>query len=87
MKLIFSLLAEKQLKKLPKMAQVAVGGKVRNLRNGNFVNTKKLSGYKNIFRARVGNYRIIFKQNLNDIYVVALGHRKEIYKLPERLLD
>lgn len=85
MKLIFSPLAEKQLKKLPKVAQIAVGGKVRNFRAGNFLKTIKLSGYKNLFRTRVGNFRIVFRRDSLGIYVIALGDRKEIYKILDRL--
>lgn len=85
MKLIFSPLAEKQLKKFTKVAQVAIAVKVRNLRDGNFVNTKRLSGHKDLFRSRAGNYRVIFKQSSNNIYGVLLGHRKEVYKILERL--
>ena len=85
MKLVLSPLAEKQLKKLPKIAQVAIAGKVRNLRQGNFSNTKKLAGYKNLFRTRAGNFRLVFKQSNEIIYVIALGNRKEIYKILEQL--
>jgi len=87
MRLVFSPLAEKQLKKLPKVAQIAVAGKVRNLREGNSANTVKLTKYRNLFRARVGNFRIVFRRDSSGIYVIALGDRKEIYKLLERLLE
>lgn len=86
MKLIFSPLAEKQLKKLPRVAQIAIAGKVRNLREGNFANIKKIIGYKNLFRTRVGNFRLVFEQTSGNIYVIALGHRKEVYKILEQLL-
>ena len=88
MKLIFSPLAEKQLKKIPKTSQVILAKKVRSLREGNLAGTEKLKlrGYKNFFRARVGNYRVIFKISSTGIYVVILGHRKEIYKLLDRIL-
>lgn len=86
MKLIFSPLAEKQLKKISKVAQIALANKVRNLQQGNFTNTKRLTGYKNFFRSRVGNYRIVFKQSSETIYVVILGHRKEVYKILNRIL-
>jgi mRNA interferase RelE/StbE len=34
------------------------------------------------FRLRVGDYRIIYKFNLarNEIYLLNLGHRREIYR-------
>lgn len=41
---------------------------------------KKLKGYKNTFRIRVGDYRIIYEieDNVLRILVVAIGHRKDI---------
>ncbi len=43
---------------------------------------KKLKGYKNAYRIRVGNYRIIYEpvDKVLLILVVAIGHRKEIYE-------
>ena len=43
---------------------------------------KKLKGVKNSYRIRVGDYRIIYKivDNLLVIEIVAIGHRKDIYK-------
>ncbi|MEK7550591.1 MAG: type II toxin-antitoxin system RelE/ParE family toxin [Patescibacteria group bacterium] len=87
MRIIFSPLAEKQLKKLSKIAQIGVARKVRSFSEGNFSNTQKLTGYKNLFRTRVGNYRIVFRQLSDSVYIIILGHRKEIYRLLERLLD
>lgn len=43
---------------------------------------KKLKGYKNSFRIRVGNYRVIYEieDNVLRILVLAIGHRKDVYK-------
>ena len=43
---------------------------------------KPLSGYKGVFRLRVGDYRVIYEQR-NDILlitVVNVGNRGQIYK-------
>lgn len=34
------------------------------------------------FRLRIGNYRVIYRFDpaLNEIYLIAIGHRREIYK-------
>jgi mRNA interferase RelE/StbE len=36
----------------------------------------------NAFRLRVGDYRIIYRFNAskNEIYVAAVGHRREVYR-------
>jgi mRNA interferase RelE/StbE len=43
---------------------------------------KKLRGYKNSYRIRVGDYRIIYEieDKLLRILVIAIGHRKNIYE-------
>ena len=38
---------------------------------------KKLTGYENIFRIRVGNYRIIYHDDGNEITVKAIPRRDE----------
>ena len=45
-------------------------------------NIKRLSGTdKDLFRLRVGSYRVIFKKDKEEfvIIVVRIGHRKEVY--------
>lgn len=76
--------AEKQLKKLPKIHQISVIKKLKVLDSG--VQSKKLSGYKKTYRTRVGNYRIIYKKTSKEIFIILIGHRKDIYKLLERLI-
>ena len=43
---------------------------------------RRLKG-SNRFRARVGDYRIIYTFNVekNEIHLLAIGHRREIYQL------
>jgi len=42
---------------------------------------KKLKGYKNHYRIRVGEYRILFElEKPNTIIVYAILHRKKTYK-------
>ena len=43
---------------------------------------KKLKGYKNSYRIRVGDYRIIYEveDKILRILVIAVGHRKDIYE-------
>jgi len=40
---------------------------------------KKLTGSKNYFRLRFGNYRIGFKFQNKEIKLIRILHRKEIY--------
>jgi len=44
-------------------------------------NCKKLTGYKNYFRIRIGDYRLgIELINQQTIRFILLAHRKDIYK-------
>ena len=73
--------ARKQLKKLPKIFQILITQRLTKLSSSISSNTKKLTNYKNVYRTRVGHYRIIFEVSDEKIYVILIGHRKEIYKL------
>lgn len=85
MKLVISPRAEKQLKKIPKIAQMAVAGKIRSIGAGQPANEEKLGGYKNIFRVRVGDYRVVYRKTAQELYVVLIHHRKDVYRLLSRL--
>jgi mRNA interferase RelE/StbE len=75
--------AEEQLKKLSKLDQIAVVRKIRSLVGQ--VQEEKLKGYKEAYRVRVGNFRIVYLRLPDRIYVVLIAHRKEIYLLLKRL--
>jgi len=45
------------------------------------VNLKKLRGYKQYYRIRIGNYRIGIKLEANTIFFVEVDHRKNIYRI------
>jgi mRNA interferase RelE/StbE len=40
---------------------------------------KKLKGFHNYYRLRVGDYRVIFELNNSSIIILKVGHRKHIY--------
>jgi mRNA interferase RelE/StbE len=75
--------AERQLKKIRRE------DKIRILRSISLLageprpaGCRKLSGYNDIFRIRVGNYRVIYEIDGKRIVVVILkiGHRGEVYR-------
>ena len=74
--------AIKQLAKLPSKEALRLLNKLKSLAidprpNG----CKKLKGFKNYYRIRTGNYRIIY--SINDkiliVEVIKIGNRKDIY--------
>ncbi|MCY7362657.1 MAG: type II toxin-antitoxin system RelE/ParE family toxin [Ignavibacteria bacterium] len=36
--------------------------------------------FNNLYRIRIGDYRAVFEYTSNEIIVLKIGHRKEIYK-------
>ena len=81
MKLIISPRAEKELKKVPKIHQMAIVKKIRSFTHDQNLNKEKLSGYKDMYRVRVGQYRIVYRERVNEIFIIIIGHRKDIYRM------
>ena len=74
--------AQRQLKKLPKQLQLTIIQKLENLKTTPLpVGIKKLSGIDNLYRLRIGNYRVIYQveHNILLILVLKIGDRKEVY--------
>lgn len=72
--------AEKELKRISKLDQLAIGQKIRSLATADPLGTEKLTGFPHVFRVRVGSYRIVYKKSKNEVYIVLIGHRKDIYR-------
>lgn len=47
----------------------------------NFVNIKKMKGHNIYYRLKIGNYRLGFSYENNQIDLIRFLHRKDIYKL------
>lgn len=50
--------------------------------NLSMIDNKKLKGYKNLYRIRHGNYRVVYCPDLESkkIRVALIDHKKDIYK-------
>ena len=79
---VLSKRAEKSLDKLPNKIHKDIIEKLDQLvALDHNLDIKKLDGHKNFYRIRFGNYRIVYEP-LNDqviVYVLLIGHRKDIY--------
>ena len=74
--------AEKELYKLPSGVVEKIVVVLQSLQNEpRPVSCKKLKGYKDLWRIRIGNYRIVYA--INDVILLVdvreVGHRKDIY--------
>lgn len=78
--IIVSDLAKKQLSKLPQNIKDRVGYALERIKIRPFHFVKRLIGSP-YYRLRVGDYRVILdiKQDKLIIFVVEVGHRKNIY--------
>jgi len=75
--------AELQFKKLPKELQIRLKHRIDTLAENPFPRgVKKLSTEENIYRLRIGDYRIIYQVQGNAllILILKLGHRKDVYR-------
>ena len=75
--------AEKQLRKLARDDQERVVRRVLLLAEDPFPpGTRKLTGYDDVYRVRVGRYRILYSVSRRRLVIVILkiGHRKDAYR-------
>lgn len=83
-KIVFKASAEKDLRKLPKTVLLSILAAIDALSVNPYPKgTKKLKGIAiPSFRIRIGNYRVIYQVNNQEliVHIVEIGHRKEIYK-------
>ena len=75
----FEALALKDLEALPKDIRRQVGHGIDLLQRDWIGDIKKLEGYKNQYRLRVGKYRVLFELAGQDIIVYAVKDRKDAY--------
>lgn len=75
--------AENQIRKLDRPDQVRVLRAVRALaKEPRPAGTRKLRGYGDVFRLRVGSYRIIYSIEGARLLIIILkvGHRRDVYR-------
>jgi len=75
--------AGKQLKKLPHDDQIRIIRAIQRLaEDPHPPGCRKLTGYEDVFRIRVGTYRVIYSVDQKSIIVIVLkvGHRKNVYR-------
>jgi mRNA interferase RelE/StbE len=74
--------ALKELGNLPRDVQVRVGTKIGDLATTPRPSgVKKLKGVQNVYRVRVGDFRVVYTvdDGAQEVTITAVGDRKEIY--------
>jgi len=75
---IYSRQAEKYLGKLSKKIALRLVAAIEKLPDGD---VKKMRGFRNLYRLRVGDYRVKFAYEQGQVVVEEIGPRGDIYKL------
>ncbi|MBI1871781.1 MAG: type II toxin-antitoxin system RelE/ParE family toxin [Chlamydiae bacterium] len=78
----FSKRAEKELLKLSPDTQVRIIKKIESClkKPDPLKDAKKLSGTRRSYRFAFGDYRVIFDWEDDKIFILRVGHRREIYR-------
>lgn len=88
-KVVIEKKAQKFLENITQKDYKKLVSKIKNLTSSNpqTSDIKKLQGYKNLYRLRVDDYRIIFAivPDKKLIVITIIGHRKEIYDIAKRM--
>ncbi len=72
--------ASRQWWKLTPQTRARLEAKLKDFAETGQGDVKKLKGFKNKYRLRVGDYRVLFELEKDIISVYAFGHRREIYR-------
>ena len=75
--------AQKSLLKIPENKRFKINEAIAEMEFGPFVgDVKKFKGHKNLYRKRVGDYRLIFSIMFDILYIeiVEVVNRKDAYK-------
>jgi len=79
--LVYTRRAEKDIKKLDPSIKSHIGKAILKLQdNPSHLSEKLIDPKIGTYRFRIGDYRVIFDIEGNDIVILRVGHRKEIYK-------
>jgi mRNA interferase RelE/StbE len=71
--------ARRELRKLPPDVRTDIEAKIERFARTGAGNVKRLQGRAGA-RLRVGDWRVIFFETAEAVEVLAVGHRRDIYK-------
>ena len=80
--------AVKALKNIPEPDRSRIGRRIDRLADiPRPTAVKRLSGQHDLYRIRVGDYRVIYriKDDVLEVLVIRIGNRKEIYRLLNKI--
>jgi len=79
--LLYAKTAAKNIQKLDSVAKKRIKKRLEEFTKDPLVHAKKLTDPRiGTYRWRIGNYRVVFDINDQNIVILRVGHRKDIYK-------
>ncbi|BAY27450.1 hypothetical protein NIES2100_72740 [Calothrix sp. NIES-2100] len=72
--------AVREIQKLPHEYFKLVAEIIKNISDGNLGDYRKLEGYKDLWRTKKHDVRVIWTKNQNQFLILIAGQRKDIYK-------
>ena len=75
--------AEKQLRRLPRRDRERIVSAITSLATDPFPKgVRKLSGYDDVFRVRIGRYRVLYSisERALTVLILKIGHRRSVYR-------
>ncbi|MBI2621538.1 MAG: type II toxin-antitoxin system RelE/ParE family toxin [Candidatus Levybacteria bacterium] len=80
-KLLYTKTAVKDIQKLDSIAKKRIKKKLEELsKDPKGLSKKLINSSIGTYRYRVGNYRIVFDIDKQNIVILRVGHRREIYR-------
>lgn len=80
LKILFTKTAFKNYKKIPLRYKILIDRELDKLKKNEKTDIKSVKGQKNIYRLRVGNYRVLYEIIKPDLIIVNIDVRGNIYK-------
>lgn len=82
MRIEYSSIARKQLKKLPKYKQLKALNKIEKLKNDPYAGKKLMGVFAGLRSLKVWPYRIIYRYSPQDkiLFINVIQHRQKVYK-------
>lgn len=77
MTIVYSKQAQKFLNKQSALTRKRIMLAIESLPSGD---VKKLAGYKDLYRLRVGHFRVIFNKDGEILYILKVDNRGDVYK-------
>lgn len=70
----------RRIKNLDREAQVRILREIKTLEANPYAGKPLRGELKDLFSLRVGDYRVLYQIKGNELLLLAVGHRKHIYK-------